>query len=58
MAQAANAQGNKDKTNLTVSNVYSKLKAAILPLRKYGAANIVGFVSSVTLDLLEHSTDY
>lgn len=58
MAQAANAQCNNDKTNLTVSNVYSKLKAAILPLRKYVTANIVGCVSSATLDLLERSTEF
>ena len=58
MAQAANKKGNTDKTKLTTSNVYSKLKAAILPLRKYGSANIVGFVSSATLDLLERSTEF
>lgn len=58
MAQAANEQCNNDKTNLTVSNVYSKLKAAILPLRKYVTANIVGCVSSATLDLLERSTEF
>lgn len=58
MAHGANAVGNVDTTKLTVANVYSKLKAAILPLRKYGAQNIVGFVSSATMDLLERSTEF
>ncbi|XRJ96329.1 hypothetical protein ACPBEI_07980 [Latilactobacillus sakei] len=38
--------------------VYSKLKKAILPLRKYGPQNITGYVSSETMDALERSTEF
>lgn len=33
-------------------------KAAILPLRKYGAQNLVGFVSSEVMDALERSKEF
>jgi len=40
------------------TNVYGKLKAAILPLRKYGASNIIVYVSSEVMDALEQSEDF
>lgn len=43
---------------ITKDNVYSSLKSAILPIRKYGPANITGFVSSLTMDALERSTEF
>lgn len=55
--KAVEAKQTADET-LTVDNVYSRLKAAILPLRKYGPQNIVGFVSSETMDLLERSKEF
>ncbi|MHC5227572.1 hypothetical protein ACYSNW_04745 [Enterococcus sp. LJL99] len=58
MATAAIAEGKTANTKLTVDNVYSVLKAAILPLRKYGAGNIVGYLSSETMDLLERSKEF
>lgn len=58
VATQAIANGNSDTTALTVANVYSTLKAAILPIRKYKAGNIVVYVSSETMDLLERSTEF
>lgn len=58
VATQAIADGNSDTTALTVANVYSTLKAAILPIRKYKAVNIVVYVSSETMDLLERSTEF
>lgn len=58
MATAAINEGQTKSTALTVDNVYSELKAAILPLRKYGAGNIIGYVSSETMDLLERSKEF
>lgn len=43
---------------LTTSNVYTRLKAALLPVRKYGVANVFGFVSTEVMDLLERSTEF
>lgn len=43
---------------LTVDNVYTQLKAALLPVRKYGSQNIVGFVSSEVMDALERSKEF
>jgi hypothetical protein len=43
---------------ITAANVYSRLKAAILPVRKYGPNNIIIYVSSETMDALERSTEF
>lgn len=43
---------------LTKANVYSELKKAILPIRKYGPGNMVTFVSSEVMDALEQSTEF
>ena len=43
---------------ITKDNVYSCLKSAILPIRRYNPANITGFVSSATMDALERSTEF
>ena len=39
-------------------NIYTKLKAALLPVRKYGAQNIVMYVSSEVMDFLERSKEF
>ncbi|QNO11521.1 main capsid protein [Oenococcus phage Vinitor-27] len=39
------------------ANIYTRLKEAILPLRKYGQTNMTGFVSTETMDALERSTE-
>ncbi|MHD0291329.1 hypothetical protein [Weissella tructae] len=43
---------------LTKANVYSELKKAILPVRKYGPGNMIVFVSSEVMDALEQSTEF
>lgn len=43
---------------LDETNVYSRLKAAILPIRKYNPATIVGFLSSQVMDALERSKEF
>ena len=43
---------------ITKANVYSTLKAAILPVRKFGPNNIIAFLSSATMDALEQSTEF
>lgn len=48
----------KSEDDYSETNVYSRLKSAILPIRKYGAANIVIYVSSEIMDLLERSKDF
>lgn len=58
LAHAANKAKQVDTTGLSVSNVYSRLKASIKPLRKYGAANLVAYVSSDVMDLLERSSEF
>lgn len=54
----AKGAGTSITETLTVDNVYTQLKAALLPVRKYGAQNIVGFLSSETMDLLERSKEF
>lgn len=58
MATRAIADGHTASTALTVDNVYSELKAALLPIRKYGAGNIIMYLSSETMDLLERSKEF
>ncbi|HES9049733.1 TPA: hypothetical protein VPG36_001000 [Streptococcus pyogenes] len=48
----------KAEDDYSETNVYSRLKAAILPIRKYGAGNIVIYVSSEIMDFLERSKDF
>lgn len=58
MATRAIADGHTGSTALTVDNVYSELKSALLPIRKYGAGNIIMYLSSETMDLLERSKEF
>ena len=57
MAKGAQDAGQVDTTKLTKSNVYGAIKDAIMPLRKYGPQNIVGFLSSDAMNKLEQSSD-
>ncbi|CAK1222024.1 hypothetical protein [Fructobacillus evanidus] len=43
---------------LDETNVYTRLKAALLPVRKYGVTDIIGFVSTETMDYLERSKEF
>ena len=58
MATRAISDGHTAATALTVDNVYSVLKSALLPIRKYGAGNIIMYLSSETMDLLERSKEF
>lgn len=58
LATKAIAASQSDEETLTVDNVYSRIKAEILPVRKYGAGNIVVYVSSEVMDLLERSKEF
>ena len=55
---AITANKFKSEDDYSETNVYSRLKSAILPIRKYGAANIVIYVSSEIMDFLERSKDF
>ncbi|MCT3071603.1 hypothetical protein [Leuconostoc citreum] len=57
-ATLAKGAGTSVTETLTVDDVYSRIKAALLPVRKYGAQNIVGFVSSEVMDMLERSKEF
>jgi len=57
-ATLAKGAGHSTTETLTVDNVYSQIKAALLPIRKYGAQNIIGFVSSEVMDFLERSKEF
>lgn len=54
----AAAAGTTQSVAITKANAYSQIKAAIKPLRKYGAQNIVAFVSSDVMDALEQSSEF
>lgn len=59
MATAAITNGKfKAEEDITNENVVSKLKAAILPVRKYGANNLIIYVSSEVMDALERAKDF
>lgn len=48
----------KSEDDLDATNVFGRLKDALLPIRKFGAGNIVMYVSSTVMDLLERSKDF
>lgn len=58
MATAAATNGHSKEVAITVANVYSTIKDAILPARKYGPANLTCFVSTAVMDALERSTEF
>ena len=58
LATKAIADGNTASAALTTANVYGTLKQHILPRRKYGPTNLIVYVSSEVMDLLERATDF
>ncbi|EHC6275909.1 hypothetical protein JR552_001767 [Listeria monocytogenes serotype 1/2b] len=58
MATSAIANSHSSTTVIAAGNVYSELKSALLPIRKYGVTNIIIYVSSATMDALERSTEF
>jgi hypothetical protein len=55
---AAAVEGHQVTEPISRDSVYTQLKAAILPIRKYNPANITGYVSSETMDALERSSEF
>ncbi|MEH7081110.1 hypothetical protein V7101_21315 [Bacillus velezensis] len=58
IATRAIAEAQSSTTTLDTSNIFSELKKALLPVRKYGPGNIITYVSSEVMDLLERSEDF
>lgn len=58
IAQAAITATHTKSETLTEDTVYSAIKKALLPIRKYKPQNIVIYVSSATMDLLERSKEF
>lgn len=57
-AKMATDSVHKTTETLTVDNTYTQLKDALLPIRKFGAQNIIGYVSSEVMDFLERSKEF
>ncbi|MFD1425498.1 hypothetical protein [Kroppenstedtia sanguinis] len=58
LAQRAVADKNEITDPLDRGNIYAELKKALLPMRKYGPANLTAYLSSEAMDLLERSEDF
>jgi len=58
LAEIANTNGFSETVALTKANVYTKLKDAIKPVRRYGSQNLIGYLSSEAMDLLERSEEF
>lgn len=57
-AKLATAAGTTKEVAITADNAYSTIKDAILPARKFGPANLTGFVSTHVMDCLERSKEF
>lgn len=58
MATHAIGQGLSTVETITPTNVFERLKADILKVRKYGPSNLYCFISSEALDALERSEEF
>lgn len=58
MATAAKGEGKAVDEDIDKTNVYPRLKAGILPVRKHGPSNIITYVSSAVMDALEQSESF
>lgn len=56
--KAAETDGHAISETVDNKSIYTSLKKAILPIRKYGPQNMVGFLSSEAMDALERSTEF
>lgn len=54
----ANGAGTKKEEEITKDNAYTAIKAAILPVRKFGPQNLIAFVSTNVMDALERSAEF
>lgn len=55
MATHAINEGNATGETIDATNVYQRLKADILKVRKYGPSNLIAYLSSEAMDALERS---
>jgi len=58
MAQHAISQGLVTEEDVDATNVYQRLKADILKVRKYGPSNLIAYISSEAMDALERSSEF
>lgn len=58
LATAAITAGKTVSEAMSDATTFSRLKAAILPMRKYGPGNLVMYVSSEVMDMLERSKEF
>jgi len=58
MAQHAISQGLVTEEDVDATNVYQRLKADILKVRKYGPSNLIAYISSEAMDALERSNEF
>lgn len=58
LATRAITEGQAAGEAVDNTNIYDKIKAALLPIRKYGPGNVVVYMSSQAMDALERSTDF
>ena len=58
LAQFAATNNRSKSVAITKANIYTELKDAILPIRKYGPQNMIGYLSSEAMDALERSSEF
>lgn len=58
MATHAINEGNATGETIDATNVYQRLKADILKVRKYGPSNLIAYLSSEAMDALERSEHF
>lgn len=58
LATKAIAKGNKTAEAVDKDTVFTRLKADILKVRKYGPSNLIAYLSSEAMDALERSTEF
>jgi len=58
LATKAIATSNATAEAVDKTTVFSRLKADILKVRKYGPANLIAYLSSQAMDALEQSTEF
>ena len=56
--QFAKANGAAKTEAITPANVYTRLKQMLLPVRRYGPASVIAYLSSSAMDALERSEDF
>ncbi len=50
--------GKAASEDITPANVYTRLKQMLLPVRRYGPANLIAYMSSHAMDCLERCEDF